>query len=126
MIYKKKNLHFSILKITDYGRTNGRTDPLIEMRGRKNAKTGQIQNAVPQYIPYDGKKGHASRAHACSTLYSKHKMGPKELKRDDTRSFLGGHGPTRILPVFLEKLSTRPKAVSARTRRALCATDIFT
>ena len=46
-------------------------------------------------------------------------MGPKESKRDDTRSFLGGHGPTRILPVFLEKLSTRPKAVTARTRRAL-------
>ena len=49
-------------------------------------------------------------------------MGPKESKRDDTRSFLGGHGPTRILPVFLEKLSTRPKAVSARTRRALGVT----
>ena len=46
-------------------------------------------------------------------------MAPKESERDDTRSFLGEHGSTRILTYFLDEMSTRLKAVFARARRAL-------
>ena len=50
------------------------------------------------------------------------KMVLKESKWDDTTSFLGGHGTTQILTDFPEKMSARPKAVSATTRRALVLT----
>ena len=49
-------------------------------------------------------------------------MVPKESERDDTRSFLGEHGSTRILTYFLDEMSTRLKAVFARARRALLRT----
>ena len=51
-------------------------------------------------------------------------MAPKESERDDTRSFLGEHGSTRILTYFLDEMSTRPKVVSARTRTALVVAEL--